>query len=145
MNRTVVQFSNYSWPLEEFSTLNWEGGRWEGMLEQIILLTFRKLTHSVPMSVFVHEKAGRREEKQWRHQKASGTVVKAGHLEYSSSSLARLGKGILIIHRTTQSFKLKFCTFCFCSDCALSDTHILSDQGKIQSQLVLALSQDNVK
>lgn len=83
------------------------------MLEQIILLTFRKLTHSVPMSVFVHEEAGRREEKQWWHQKASGTVVKVGHLEYSSSSLARLGKGIVIIHRITSVFQAEVLYFLF--------------------------------
>lgn len=78
MNRTVIQLSNYSRPLGAFSTLSWDEECWEWVLEQIILLTFRKLTHSVPISVFVDEKGVTREERDSSDtKKASGAVVKA--------------------------------------------------------------------
>ena len=78
MNKTVTRFSNCSQVLKESSTWSWGGECWEWALEQIFLLAFRRLTHSLPMSGFVAEKGVRREERESTDTKRRGAYGKGG-------------------------------------------------------------------
>lgn len=75
------------------------------LLEQIILLAFRKLTHSVSLSVFVDEKGVRRERREIVTPKGS-----RGYGEGRPSGAFQLffgwaGKGHINDNRTTSVFQ----------------------------------------